>query len=64
MKRILMGLSRLSRAPVPGYAGRPIGISHVLELYDADSSEFYYCDRVGFRQIEFAPRQEMERIRR
>ncbi|WP_418485924.1 YodL domain-containing protein [Dysosmobacter sp.] len=52
--------STLFRDPVPGYDGRPIGISDVLELYDADGSEFYYCDRVGFRQIEFAPRQEME----
>ena len=32
----------------------------MLELYDADGSEFYYCDRVGFRQIEFAPPQEMD----
>ena len=50
----------LFRDPVPGYDGRPIGISDVLELYDADGSEFYYCDRVGFRQIEFAPQQEMD----
>lgn len=50
----------LFRDPVPGYDSRPIGISDVLELYDADGSEFYYCDRVGFRQIEFAPRQEMD----
>lgn len=32
----------LFRDPVPGYDGRPIGISDVLELYDADGSEFYY----------------------
>lgn len=50
----------LFRDPVPGYDGRPIGISDVLELYDANGSEFYYCDRVGFRQIEFAPQQEMD----
>lgn len=50
----------LFRDPVPGYDGRPIGISDVLELYDVDGSEFYYCDRVGFRQIEFAPQQEMD----
>ncbi|MFR7745112.1 MAG: YodL domain-containing protein [Acutalibacteraceae bacterium] len=31
----------LFRDPVPGYDGRPIGISDVLELYDADGSEFY-----------------------
>lgn len=50
----------LFRDPVPGYDGRPIGISDVLELYDADGSEFYYCDRIGFQQIEFAPQQEMD----
>ena len=50
----------LFRDPVPGYDGRPIGISDVLELYDEGGSEFYYCDRVGFRQIEFAPQQEMD----
>ena len=41
------------------YDGRPIGISDVLELYDEGGSEFYYCDRIGFQQIEFAPQQEM-----
>lgn len=48
------------RDPVPGYDGRPIGISDVLELYDEGGSEFYYCDRIGFQQIEFAPQQEMD----
>ena len=50
----------LFRNPVPGYDGRPIGISDVLELYDEGGSEFYYCDRIGFQQIEFAPQQEMD----
>ena len=48
------------RNPVPGYDSRPIGISDVLELYDEGGSEFYYCDRIGFQQIEFAPQQEMD----
>ena len=45
---------------MPSYDGRPIGISDVLELYDEGGSEFYYCDRIGFQQIEFAPQQEMD----
>ena len=53
------GIYTAFRSPVPGYDGRLIGISDVLELYDEGGSEFYYCDRVGFRQIEFTPRQEM-----
>ena len=47
----------LFRDPVPGYDGRPIGISDVLELYDEGGSEFYYCDRVGFRQLALRPRR-------
>ena len=49
----------LFREPVFGYEGRPIGISDVVELYDASGSEFYYCDRIGFQKIEFAPAQEL-----
>lgn len=45
--------------PVSGYEGRPIGISDVVELYDASGSEFYYCDRIGFQKIEFTPAQEL-----
>ena len=39
---------------VPASSFVPMGMT------DADGSEFYYCDRVGFRQIEFAPQQEMD----
>ena len=49
----------LFREPVSGYEGRPIGISDVVELYDASGSEFYYCDRIGFQKIEFVPMQEL-----
>ena len=51
-------LYTIFREPVPGYDGRVIGISDVLELYDADGSEFYYCDRIGFRQIEFVSQRD------
>ena len=33
-------------------------LSDVVELYDASGSEFYYCDRVGFRPIQFSQSQE------
>ena len=44
----------------PAAGMNPTETEELLELYDADGSEFYYCDRVGFRQIEFAPQQEMD----
>lgn len=51
-------LYAIFREPVSGYDGRVIGISDVLELYGADGSEFYYCDRVGFQKIEFVSQKE------
>ena len=51
-------LYTIFREPVPGYDGRVIGISDVLELYDTGGSEFYYCDRVGFQKIKFASQRE------
>lgn len=38
----------------PGYSGHSLSMSDVVELYDQSSSQFYYCDRYGFRQIEFS----------
>lgn len=35
-----------------------MALSDVVELYDASGSEFYYCDRVGFRPIQFSQSQE------
>ena len=35
-----------------------MALSDVVELYDASGSEFYYCDRVGFRPIQFSQGQE------
>ena len=28
-------------------------MSDVVELYDAQGSEYHYCDRFGFEQISF-----------
>ena len=39
--------------PPPGYQGYRMALSDVVELYDDSSSEFYYCDRVGFQPIQF-----------
>lgn len=35
------------------YHGRAMAMSDVVELYDRTGSTFYYCDRVGFRAIDF-----------
>ena len=44
--------------PPPGYQGYRMALSDVVELYDDSGSEFFYCDRVGFRPIQFDQRQE------
>lgn len=47
----------------PGYNGHSLSMSDVVELYDDTSSEYHYCDRFGFKQIQFEPQdhtQEME----
>ena len=35
-----------------GYRGHKMSISDVVELYNFSGSEFFYCDRVGFVQID------------
>ena len=37
----------------PGYNGHSLSMSDVVELYDAQGSEYHYCDRFGFEQISF-----------
>lgn len=46
---------KFNLAQPPGYSGHSLSISDVLELYDEDGSTFHYVDRVGFKQVEFAP---------
>ena len=45
-------------SPPPGYQGYRMALSDVVELYDDSGSEFFYCDRVGFRPIQFNQHQE------
>lgn len=39
--------------PPHGYNGHPLSMSDIVELYDSQSSEHYYCDRTRFKQIDF-----------
>lgn len=36
----------------PGFKGHSLSISDVVELYDEESSDYYYVDRMGFKKIE------------
>jgi len=36
-----------------GFTGHSLSMSDVVELYDSTSSEFYYVDRFGFKEIDF-----------
>ena len=40
-----------------GYQGRSMTTSDIVEFYDDDGSEFYFCDTVGFEKIPFQPEQ-------
>ncbi len=44
----------------PGYYGHSLSMSDVVELYDAQGSEYYYCDRFGFRGIRFEPPEQIQ----
>lgn len=46
----------------PGFTGHLMSLSDVVELYDDAGSEFYYCDKVGFRQIEFSHLQQNQEM--
>lgn len=46
--------------PPEGYRGHRMGLGDVVELYDGDGSEFYYCDRVGFQPIAFAAQEQTQ----
>lgn len=37
----------------PGFCGRPISISDIIELYDSSGSQFYYVDHYGFQEVPF-----------
>ena len=42
------------------YRGHSLSMSDVLELYDSTGSSFYYVDRAGFQEIEFAAPQQAQ----
>ena len=46
--------------PPKDYSGHRMGLGDVVELYDSGGSEFYYCDRVGFQPIAFAPEAQTQ----
>ena len=45
----------------PGYTGHSLSISDIVELYDEQGSEYYYCDMIEFQEIAFNyPVQDMQ----
>lgn len=45
----------------PGFAGHPLSVSDLVELYDHSGSAFYYLDRTCFREVEPThPEQDFE----
>ena len=42
------------------YDGHSLSMSDVVELYDAEGSEFHYCDRFGFQQISFGEPEQTQ----
>lgn len=43
-----------------GYRGRSLSKSDVCEVITDGQSQFFYCDTVGFKQIDFNPSQTQE----
>lgn len=42
----------------PGFTGHSLSMSDVIELYDETSSEYHFCDRFGFQEVDFEPKQQ------
>lgn len=43
-----------------GYKGRSMSVSDVLEIIDSDNqSKFFFCDSLGFKEIEFDKKKVM-----
>lgn len=38
------------------YCGRSMSVSDVIEVIDHDTSEFFYCDDIGFKKVLFKRR--------
>ena len=37
------------------YHGRSISPSDIIELYDNEKNQYFYCDSVGFTKVKFSP---------
>ena len=37
------------------YHGRSVSVSDVIELYGETGRSYYYCDRIGFKPVQFSP---------
>lgn len=37
----------------PGYYGESLSVSNVIEICDGENKGFYYCDKIGFKPVEF-----------
>ena len=37
------------------YRGRSVSMSDVIELYGENKRIYYYCDRIGFKPVQFSP---------
>lgn len=38
-----------------GYRGRSLSVSDVVEVVGEEKSTFYFCDSIGFREVDFDP---------
>lgn len=36
-----------------GYAGRSLSVSDIVEVTEKGQKRFYFCDRIGFKEVEF-----------
>ena len=41
--------------PPDGYRGRSLSVSDVVEVASEEKSTFYFCNSIGFKEIDFAP---------
>ena len=51
-----------NREKPEGYRGRSLSVSDIVEVRDpgTGNSDFYYCDTVGFRKVDFEPEKAAE----
>ena len=48
-----------------GFRGRSMSVSDIIETRDAETGEreFYYCDTIGFRKVDFEPEMAAEMMK-